>query len=83
MNGLVIIDQKTTIDGSKIRNGGSGNGGSSLKVQKFLEDHTHLFQRVSDGPYMNAHYLTNDRLPKFKEYIKSKGFEFKIEVRKL
>ena len=77
MNGLIIIDQKTTSEGSKIRNGGGG------KTQKFLEDHTHLFGRISDGPYMDAHYLTNDRLPKFKEYLKSKGFEFRIEVRKL
>lgn len=82
MNGLIIIDQKTTSEGSKIRNGGGGNGGSSMKVQKFLEDHAHLFNRVSDGPYMDAHYLTNDRLPKFKQYVKSKGFEFKITVAK-
>ena len=82
MNGLILIDQKSTTQGSKIRNGGAGNGGSSMKVQKFLEAHTHLFERVSDGPMMDAHYLTNDRLPKFKAYLTSKGFDFQIVVAK-
>lgn len=73
MNGTIIIDRKNSIRGAKIRNG------SGFKAQKFLEAHSHLFQRISDGPMMDAHYLTNDRIEKFIEYTEGKGF--KIEVR--
>lgn len=72
--GTIILEIQGRGDWLKVRNGGG------LAARRFLEDHSHLFARMSDGPAHDAHALEGHRMNRFVPYAQSKGLTVKVTV---